>query len=106
MWPVFMMSCSLCCAARASASREFVVDDKVLGQRRPPDVERVLGRVVPGGPLAAGFDEVDVERVLRIAAPGVAHVTEVVGAEHMTPDAPALRVAGLLHLARAEADRV
>src|SRR2546423_13409552 len=92
----------LSCAAR-STSRQFVVDDEVFGERGPPDVQRVFAGVVRARPIAAGFDEVDVVGVLRVAAPRISHVAEVVGAEYVSADAPSLVVAGLHHLLRTQA---
>ena len=70
-----------------------MIDDEVVGHRRSPDVERVLGRVIAGDPFDVGGHEVDAERILGEAAPRVLHVMKVVRAEDVAADAPAFRVA-------------
>ena len=59
-----------------------------------------------GLPVLLGRDVVDVAGVLRIAAPGIPHIVEVVGAEDVTAETPALAVALARHVHGAEPDVV
>src|SRR5262245_51804582 len=70
---------------------QFAVEAKVVGNGRPPAIEGVLGGKVPRLPGAVLGDVVEVEEVLREAAPRVAVVVEEVRADHVAAHAPALR---------------
>src|SRR4030095_12299457 len=93
-------------ALRGAARYGLMVLDEVIGRRRTPDVERVFRRVVFRAPVEIGRNEVDVVRVFGEAAPGVAHVIEVIRADDVPPDAPPIGVAAVLHLLHAKADIV
>src|SRR6478609_6624484 len=84
----------------------FVIDDEVIGNRRSPDIERILRRMVGRGPVEIGGNEIDVERILGPAAPRILDVVEIIRAEYMAPDAPAFRKSLRLHQLGAEADVV
>jgi hypothetical protein len=73
----------------------LVIDHKLFRYRRPPQIERIVLRVVACGPIVVGWHKVNVERKLAVAAPWVSGIKELVGAQHMPAHAPALRVAGL-----------
>src|SRR5450759_1880973 len=89
---------------RLSVRRLLVIDDEVVGNRRSPDVERVLGRMVGRGPFHVDGYEVDAVRELRPATPRVLRVIEIVRAQDVPPDAPAFGVALRLHLFRPQSD--
>ena len=91
---------------RRAARRALVIDDEIVGHRRSPDVERILGRIVARGPFDVGRNEVDVVRIFGEAAPGIAHVTEIIRADHMAAHAPAMRIPAVGHLLHAEPDLV
>src|SRR4030095_13219682 len=93
-------------ALRGAARYGLVVLDEVIGRRRTPYIERVLRRVVFSAPVEVGRNEVDVVRVFGEAAPGVAHVIEVIRADHVPPDAPPVGVTAVLHLLHPKADIV
>src|SRR5215470_15803524 len=63
---------------RGAPRRRFVVLDEVVRRRRAPHIERVFRRMVLRAPFEIGRNEVDVMRVLGEAAPGIAHVIEII----------------------------
>src|ERR1700691_5526965 len=83
-----------------------MIDGEVHWRGWTPDIEGIMRRIVFGLPVAVGRDIVDISGIFRIAAPGVAHIMEVVRAEHMAPEAPAGAEALVRHLHGAEADLV
>src|SRR2546426_2076744 len=65
-----------------------------------------LGGMIAVLPVLVDWDVVDVAGILRITAPWIADVVEVVGAEHVTAKSPALSEALFGHVACADADVV
>src|SRR5262245_25368513 len=87
-----------CAERRRRICREYLTGDLVIereisGWHRAPHVERILGRVIGALPIVIDRDVVDVRRVFGVAAPRVAHVVEIVRAEHVAAHAPAGDVA-------------
>ncbi len=93
-------------ASRVAASSRFVVEGEICRRDRPPDVERVVARMVTRVPVEIRGDVVDVGRIFRIAAPGVADVVEIVRAQHVAAEPPAGGETAVRHLHGAEADLV
>src|SRR5690349_6109106 len=82
----------------------LVIDDEIVRDRRPPDVERIFRWMIGGGPVDRFADEVDVERILGPASPRVLHIIKIVRAEYVATDTPALVVALRFHQLGAETD--
>ena len=79
-------------------SWDFIVRDEILGRWRPPNVKRIRRWVIGSEPVEIVRYEVNTARIFGIAAPRIAYVVEVIGAEHMTTEAPALSPPGFAHL--------
>src|SRR6266545_698307 len=86
--------------------RRLVIEREVGRRRRPPHVERILGRVVAALPVVIDRDVVDVGGIFRVAAPRIAHVVEIVRSQHVAAEAPAGDEALVGHLHGAEPDLV
>ena len=87
-------------------SRRFGVEREFARHIRPPEIERILRLVVGGRPALFLRDVVDVAGIFRETAPRIAHVVEVVGAEHVTAETPAFGPALVVHAHGAEPDIV
>src|SRR5689334_5289168 len=93
-------------AKQNGSRRLLLVEDEIVRNRGPPDVERILRRMIGGGPFHVGRHEIDAVRVFGPAAPGVLDVVEIVGPEHVAADAPAFRISLRLHELGAQPDIV
>jgi hypothetical protein len=89
-----------------SSPFSFVIVGEVGRRFRPPDIERVLRRVIVAIPVVVGRNKIDVGRIFAVAAPGIAHIMEVIGPEDMAAKTPTLRKAPIRHLHGASADSV
>ena len=79
---------------------------KSCGDVRTPQVERSPPAAGPRLPVLVDRDVVDVAGIFRVAAPRIAHVVEIVGAEHVAAEAPAVGEALVGHVGGADADVV
>src|ERR1700728_1663453 len=93
------------CVSSLSAL-DFIVEGEVVRRGWTPDIEGIVRRIVFGLPVAIGRNVVDVGGIFRVAAPGVAHIVEVVRAEHVAPEAPAGAEPLVRHLHGTKADLV
>src|SRR3954470_23802349 len=92
--------------ARSAPSTRFVIDGKILRRLRPPDVERILARMITGSPVHVRRDVIDIAGIFAPAVPRIANVMEVVGAQDVAPQSPARPITLSRHLHRAKPDRL
>src|SRR5687767_150369 len=71
----------------------FEIPAEISRHARPPGIEGIGRRVIPGLPVHVPGDVVDVAEVLRQAAPGVADVMEEIRSDDVAAEAPAVAVA-------------
>src|SRR5271154_2393586 len=81
------------CAHGCCSAGNFGVVHEVRRQIRTPQVECVLGCVVPRLPVERRRYIVDVEGILTMTAPGIADIEEVVRAQDVPARAPAAGMA-------------
>src|SRR6185312_4728347 len=91
--------------ATARTSRLVIVNE-VLGDVRAPGIEGIVRWMVSRGPVAGRGNVVDIGGVFAEASPRILNVVEVIRAEHVSAQAPALRKALFEHVRGAGADLV
>src|SRR5215211_3518142 len=89
-----------------ASTRRFGVLDEIVGRLGPPHRQRVLRFVIAGFPRLRLGDVVDIAGILREAAPRILHVMEIIRAQHVATETPALAVAFVGHAGGAEPDVV
>src|SRR3984885_12393960 len=92
--------------AESAVNLGFVVMHEVFRDVRPPGIKRILRGVIARRPVDRRRDVVDIGGIFGKAAPGILDVVEVIRAQHMTAQAPALGKALAQHVDRASPDFV
>src|SRR5580693_1368349 len=75
-----------------------MIDGEVRWWVWTPEIEGIVRRTVFGPPAAVGRNVVYIRGIFRVAAPGIAHIVEVIRTKHMTTESPARAETFVRHL--------